>query len=256
MRIGCIALLLTVACAPLTPRQEAQRVAIDKALVGKKVYAQCALYRGWFWDDPTRDLLAPHPVLHRIWLLDRRGKNVPTRLRLKRVQPGSIWFIERISHPLGLERASRPLLSPRHLSWIHLRKGSSQAIVPIPERLDTETAVLNWFTQLFAEVPPNILDITPPAHRRAMKQGRLVAGMSSAEVKTALCQPDQIWRDQTVTPAVEKWIYLNQTGDHLVAVFLDGKATGQTVRMTPEDYEALPRRTQQKTEGTANPPAP
>ena len=254
MRTGCYALGLLIACAPLSPRPEGQRTVIDAALVGKKMYAQCALYRGWFWDDPTRDLLAPHPVDHRIWLLDRQGKNIPTKSRLRRVHPGSIWFIERVSHPTGMERLQRPLLSPRHLSWIHLRKGSSQAIVPIPEVLNSEEMILEWLDRQFGAASPATLETAPPAHRQAMKQGRLVAGMTAAEVETALCKPDQVWRDDTVDPPVEKWIYLNQTGDHLAAVFLGGRATGQTVRMSQEAYEALPGGKASKTDAATPQP--
>ncbi|MBM66800.1 MAG: hypothetical protein CMH55_11275 [Myxococcales bacterium] len=241
MRIRFSALLLLIGCAPLTPRPPAQRVAIETAFTGKKVYAQCALYRGWFWDDPTRDLLAPHPVDHRIWVLNRKGDNVPTRPRLRRVQPGSIWFVERVSHPIGVDRLKRPLMSPRHLTWIHLRKGSSLAIVPVPENVVGEASVRIWFENQFGASAPTALNTAPPAHRQALKQGRILAGMGAEEVEAALCKPDQIWRDQSVSPPVEKWIYLNQTGDHLAAVFLAGKATGQTIRMTQEAYEALPR---------------
>lgn len=234
-------LLLLIGCAPLSPRPDAERQRLETALVGKKVYAQCALYRGWFWDDPNRDLVTPHPVDHRTWLLDRKGNNVPTKARMRRVQPASIWFIDRISDPVGFERLARPLLSPRHLTWIHLHSGSTKAVVPVPEFLDKTEAILEWFGRQFTDKAPLTLELASPSIRTAIRQGRTVAGMNEEELRAALCGPDQVWRDRTVDPPVEKWIYLNQNGDHLVSVLLGGRSTGKTLRITDAEYQALPR---------------
>jgi len=106
--------------------------------------------------------------------------------------------------------------------------------------LPDELAILNWIKRHLGATPPAVVAAATPSHRSAMRQGRLVAGMTAREVEASLCVPDQIWRDRTVEPEVEKWIYLNQSGDHLAAILLGGRATGQTLRMTPEAYEALP----------------
>ena len=66
----------------------------------------------------------------------------------------------------------------RHLAWVHLRSGSSQAILVIPEGLSDEASVLKWLDERFAAQEPDHLGKLNPALRSAVSQGRLVTDMS------------------------------------------------------------------------------
>ena len=231
--------LVFASCATLDGTKPDLQVQLEGKLLGHKVYAQCALHRSAFFDDPTRDLVSAHRVDARFLALNARGEPLALEAKLNRVHPGSIWRIDRISFPTRFERVMRPLRSPRHLAWLHLLSGSSRAVLVIPEHLGDAEAVLSWLDQRFGHEPPKELAALNPATRSAVTQGRLVSEMDAGAAKLALCPPDRVFRDVRATPPVEKWIYLHQGGDHRMAVLIDGKVTGKLLPLSPEALKAL-----------------
>ena len=234
--------LVFASCATLEGAKPDLQVQLEGKRLGLKLYAQCALNRSNFFDDPTRDLVSAHRVGARFLALNAAGKPLPLTAKLNRVHPGSIWYVDRFSFPTRFESIMRPLRSPRHLAWVHLRSGSSQAILVIPEGLSDEASVLKWLDERFAVQEPDHLGKLNPALRSAVSQGRLVTDMSKEVVRLALCAPDRVFMDASATPPVQKWIYLHQGGDHRMAVLLDGKATGKLLPITDDELKALETR--------------
>jgi hypothetical protein len=215
---------------------------LEATLLGTKVYAQCALHRSFFFDDPSRDLLSSHAPGARFLALDGRGKPLPLRAKTNSVHPGSIWWVERISSPTPFETVMRPLRSPRHLVWMHLRNGSSQAIVVIPEGLDKTAEVARWFAEHFSSSEPPGLENLSPSMRSAVNHGRPLVDMNATQLRLALCRPDRVFKDVSALPPVEKWIYLHQGGEHRMAVLSEGKATGKLLPLSPKALLALEAR--------------
>ena len=231
--------LVFASCATLEGTKPDLQVQLEGKLLGHKVYAQCALHRAEFFDDPTRDLVSAHRVGARYLALDSAGKPLPLKAKFNRVHPGSIWHIDRISFPTRYESIMRPLRSPRHLAWIHLLSGSSRAVLVIPEGLSDAEAVMKWLDERFGHEEPKGFDQLNPALRSAVTQGRLVSDMSEQDARLALCSPDRVFMDVRAAPPVQKWIYLHQGGDHRMAVLLEGKVTGKLLKITPEELKAL-----------------
>ena len=234
-----ICLFISAGCASLEGAKPALQIALEKQLLGVGVYAQCALHRSFFFDDPTRDLVSPFRPGARHLALDASGKPVPLIAKTNRVHPGSKWRLSRISLATPFERLMRPLRSPRHLTWLHLRAGSSKIIVVVPEAHTTAAAVRAWLQPQFSSDEPAGLLSLSPALRDAVVNGRLIPEMSAEQVRLALCEPDRIYKDVGAIPPVEKWIYLHQDGDHRVAVLLAGRSTGRVVPLKAADLKAL-----------------
>jgi hypothetical protein len=213
--------------------------ALETALGGKALRAQCALRRAGMADDPTRDLALPHPVNARILIVNRNNIHHPLHEKFRRITPGSVWRLKRISGPGGTEAWLRPLRSPRHLIWIELRRGAERIIVAVPEVLKDAVAMSTWFAEQFAiESPPGWEGLAGPK-RDALRAGRVSPGLSPNELRIARCAPDEVIVDASAQPTVERWIYLNQTGVHEMAVLLGGKTVGGTTGLTDSDLKTL-----------------
>jgi hypothetical protein len=234
--------LIFASCATLEGAKPKLQLELEATLLGTKVYAQCALHRSFFFDDPTRDLLSSSAPGARVLALDAQGKTLPLRAKTNRVHPGSIWWVERISSPTAFESVMRPLRSPRHLIWVHLRNGSSQAIVVVPESISKAAEIAAWFGEHFALSEPAGLEKLGPSMRSAVNHGRPLVDMNGAQLRLALCRPDRVFKDVSALPPVEKWIYLHQGGEHRMAVLSEGKATGKLLPLSPKALLALEAR--------------
>jgi len=200
------------------------------------------LHRAHFFDDPTRDLVSSYRPGARYLALDSKGRPLPLTAKTNRVHPGSIWHIDRISFPTNFERIMRPLRSPRHLPWIHLRSGDSLVILVMPESLRTPAEAIKWLDQRFAGSEPEGFEQLTPELRSAVTHGRIVADMGAQQAGLALCQPDRVFMDANALPPVQKWIYLHQGGDHRMLVLIDGKATGRLIPLSESALKALEKR--------------
>ena len=234
--------LVFASCASLEGAKPRLQVELEGQLLGKKVYAQCALHRSHFFDDPSRDLVSTYRPGARFLALDSSGKPLPLTAKTNRVHPNSIWHIDRISFPTTFEQVVRPLRSPRHLRWIHLRSGDSLIVLVVPETIETSEDILKWLEGRFASSEPKGFERLSPALRSAITHGRTVADMPAQQASLALCQPDRVFMDASATPPVQKWIYLHQGGDHRMLVLIDGKASGRLMPLSANDLKELESR--------------
>jgi hypothetical protein len=125
------------------------------------------------------------------------------------------------------------------LIWIELRRGAERIVVAVPEVLKDAAAMTTWFAEQFASSSPPGWEGTAGPKRDALRAGRVSPGLSPDELRIARCAPDQVIVDATAHPSVERWIYLNQTGDHEMVVLLGGKTVGGTTTLSNPDLQAL-----------------
>jgi hypothetical protein len=238
LRLFVFCLVLSGGCATWRG-DHPQLAALEKAFGGAALRAQCTLRRAQLADDPTRDLALPHPVNARVLMVDRGGE--PRRLTegFRRIGPGSLWRVTRISGPGGTEAWLRPLRSPRHLIWIELRRGMEHVLVPVPEVLEDGAAIEAWFADQFAKKAPPAWDLAAGPRREALRAGRVIPGLTPDELQIARCAPDEVIVDVTAQPSVERWIYLDQAGNHEMAVLLGGLTVGRMAALNEDQLKAL-----------------
>lgn len=198
------------ACAPtlLIPDSDRQQVAHE--LEGQSRYLRSSVHVLPFFSDPSRRLLSAQPPDSIELINDTEGRPIlpgePTGL----LPLGTRVRIEKVEFPTSLVVTRRPVYSPRTQPWVYLSvAGQSEGppyVIVLRQGIRSREEFMGLLDHLLVlEDPRLFLESQPVAVREAIREKRLLPGMSAEAVGLAWGQPEKIRAELRDGVRVETW---------------------------------------------------
>jgi hypothetical protein len=197
---------LLAGCAGVPLMAAGAREAVDAQYEGRYMVLRQSMYFGDFWDNPDVTLLDPKPFRDLTYLLDPFKKPIIPGVARGIIPAGTRVRIQRVEFPGTGSLLGRPLLTPRYNGWVLLRVNHFDVpgvrgfqdrthVIVLPLGLGDPEQVDHALEPLLGdESVRDWMNRRQPSVRAAIREKRVVVGMTYDEVTSSLGVPDRLER--------------------------------------------------------------
>ncbi|AKU90442.1 hypothetical protein [Vulgatibacter incomptus] len=223
-------------CASHTAIPDEDRVRLERALPGRTFYLRHSMYVGPFWSDRQK-LFVTDVVPGEIpWVVNPAGVPMEPGEPTGVIPAGTRVRLSKLELPTGFTVATRDPFLPRYNPWVFLEV---DGMPRSPAAVMVLRSDLKSFAQVQAELDRylSVDDLAPMLSKlpqdllRAVKEKRLVEGMSADLVAASWGWPEQRRLSPSPEGRREEWIWPSErrkaviVGDRLVSWEGKGAAT-------------------------------